>query len=50
MSIKISYALQKSLKKSFYGTFLWMGFNCIKAIEPLRDDSLLGKINVTSTF
>ena len=21
--------------------FLWMGFNCLKATEPLREDSLL---------
>ena len=24
-----------------YGPFLWMGFNCLKATEPLRGDSLL---------
>ena len=29
------------LKKNLYGPFLWMGFNCLKAIEPLRGGSLL---------
>ena len=30
------------LKKNiFYSSFLWLGFNCIKATEPLRGDSLL---------
>ena len=29
-----------SLKK-LYGPFLWMGFNCLKAAEPLRWGSLL---------
>ena len=24
-----------------YDPFLWMGFNCLKATEPLRGDSLL---------
>ena len=24
-----------------YDPFLWMGFNCLKATEPLRRDSLL---------
>ena len=23
-----------------YGPFLWMGFNCLKATEPLQEDSL----------
>ena len=23
------------LKKMLYGPFLWMGFNCLKATEPL---------------
>ena len=27
--------------KKLYGPFLWMGFNCLKAIEPLRGDGLL---------
>ena len=27
--------------KKLYGPFLWMGFNCLKAIEPLRGGSLL---------
>ena len=25
----------------FYGPFLWIEFNCIKATEPLQGDSLL---------
>ena len=29
----------KNLK--LYGPFLWMGFNCLKAAEPPRGDSLL---------
>ena len=28
----------KNLK--LYDSFLWMGFNCLKATEPLRGDSL----------
>ena len=28
-------------EKKLYGSFLWMGFNCLKATEPLRRDSLL---------
>ena len=28
----------KNLK--LYDSFLWMGFNCLKAAEPLRGDSL----------
>ena len=27
--------------KKFYGPFLWMGFNCLKATEPLQRGSLL---------
>ena len=30
----------KTLKK-LYGPFLWMEFNCLKATEPQRGDSLL---------
>ena len=36
--------IPKMLEKNFlklYGTFLWMGFNCIKATEPLRGDRLI---------
>ena len=29
----------KNLK--LYDTFLWMGFNCLKAIDPLQGGSLL---------
>ena len=32
--------LQKK-KKNFYGLFLWMGFSCLKATEPVRGCSLL---------
>ena len=28
-------------KKKLYGPFLWIGLNCLKAIETLRGDSLL---------
>ena len=28
-------------KLKLYGPFLWMGFNCLKVIEPLRGGSLL---------
>ena len=31
---------EKNLKKP-YGPFLWTGFNCFKATEPLQGDSLL---------
>ena len=27
--------------KKLYGPFLWKGFNCLKATEPLRGSSLL---------
>ena len=33
--------LSKVCKKQPYDPFLWMGFNCLKATEPLRGDSLL---------
>ena len=26
---------------NFYGPFLWIGINCLKATEPLQGDSLL---------
>ena len=28
-------------KKKLYGSFLWMGFNCLKATEPLQGDNLI---------
>ena len=28
-------------KKKLYAPFLWIGFNCLKATEPLRGDRLL---------
>ena len=42
------------LKKTLYGPFLWMGFNCLMAAEPLRGGSLLFAnkfhlINICST-
>ena len=38
----VSDTLGKTLKKLCgYGPFLWIGFNCLKATEPLRGDSLL---------
>ena len=43
-SLKISIVpLERSIKKmlKLYGPYLWMGFNCLNAIEPLRGDSLL---------
>ena len=30
-----------SIKKKLCGPFLWMGFNCLKAAEPLRGECLL---------
>ena len=30
-----------AFRKKNYGPFLWMGFNCLKATEPLRGYSLL---------
>ena len=32
---------KKTSKRKLYGLFLCMGFNCFKATEPLRVDSLL---------
>ena len=32
-------------KKKLYGPFLWMGFNCLKAVESLRGSSLLFTAN-----
>ena len=29
------------VNKKLYGPFLWMGFNCLKPIEPIQGDSLL---------
>ena len=26
-------------KRKLYGPFFWMGFNCLKATEPLQGDS-----------
>ena len=34
------WAQNTNLKK-LYGPFLWMGFNCLKATEPIRGGSLL---------
>ena len=39
---RITLPLRWILKeKKLYGPFLWMGLNCLQAIEPLRRDSLL---------
>ena len=32
---------EKTKTKNFNGSFLWIGFNCLKVTEPLRRDSLL---------
>ena len=32
-------------KRKLYGPFFWMGFNCLKATEPLQGDSLLFTIH-----
>ena len=39
-SIKLKLKIFK-LTFILYGPFLWMGFNCLKASEPLRGGSLL---------
>ena len=33
--------LNPVFKKMLYSPFLWMGFNCLKATEPLHGGSLL---------
>ena len=33
--------LQKTFLKKVYGPFLWMGFNCLKATEPLQGDTAI---------
>ena len=33
--------MRKHFKKRLFGPFLWMGFNCLKATELLRGNSLL---------
>ena len=35
------FSLKLFLQQELYNPFLWMGFNCLKATEPLRGDSLL---------
>ena len=40
---KISF-IQIFLKK-LYSPFLWIGFNCLKATEPLQEDSVLFSLN-----
>ena len=32
---------RSNILKKLYGPFLWMGFNCLKATEPLRGVALL---------
>ena len=34
------YCVNFFLKKKLYGPFLWMGFNCLKATEPLQRGTL----------
>ena len=29
-------------KKDLYSLFLWIGFNCVKAAEPLQEDQVPG--------
>ena len=43
--VKVHLWLLIFLKK-LYGLFLWMGFSCLKAREPLRRDSLVKKFLV----
>ena len=42
-------AVKKTLKK-LYSLFLWMGFNCFKATEPLQGGSLLRSIEYKRTY
>ena len=35
-----SHAKTLDVIRQFYGSFLWTGFNCLKATEPRRRDSL----------
>ena len=35
------FSLKLLLFKKVYDPFLWMGFNYLKAAEPLRGDSLI---------
>ena len=37
-------SLIQAEKRKLYSPFLWIGFNCINAIEPLRGDNLLSTI------
>ena len=37
----VCFYLQTFFKNKLYGPFLWMGFNCLKAAEPLLGDSFL---------
>ena len=36
-----------TLSKKICGPFLWVGFNCLKATEPIRGDSLVFTIKFT---
>ena len=36
----VMFGLKIVLEKRLYGPFLWIKFNCLKATEPLRGDSL----------
>ena len=39
--IVITSVVISDVIKKLYGLFLWMGFSCLKATEPLRGGSLL---------
>ena len=40
--VKSNLSHKLNIKKNkLYGPFLWIGFNCLKATEPLRGDRLL---------
>ena len=36
--------------KNFYGPFLWMGLNCLKAKEALRGGSLPDRVRLKKVF
>ena len=41
MSFEAKDCFQRQKYLKLYGPFLWMGFNCLKATQPLWGDSLL---------
>ena len=44
------YCVNLFFLKKLYGHFLWMGFNCLKAKEPLRGGALLLTTKLPSIF